>query len=69
MPCFVVRDTDNKFKVIVEKPIILNKTEDKEEDIKKYTASWTRVLEEYVRKYPDQWVWVHKRWKTQNVET
>jgi len=69
LPCFVVRDTDNKFKIIVEKPIILNRTENKEEDIKKYTVSWTRVLEEYVKKYPDQWVWVHKRWKTQNIET
>ena len=65
MPCFVVRDTDNKFKVIVEKPIILNRSGDKDEDVKKYTQEWTKVLENYVRKYPDQWVWIHRRWKTQ----
>ena len=65
LPCFVVRDTDNKFKVIVEKPIILDRSGDKDEDVKKYTQEWTKVLENYVRKYPDQWVWIHRRWKTQ----
>ncbi len=28
------------------------------------TALFTRVIEEYVRKYPEQWLWVHRRWKT-----
>ena len=28
------------------------------------TARFTRVIEDYVRAHPDQWLWVHKRWKT-----
>jgi len=28
------------------------------------TALFTKIIEEYVRKYPDQWLWVHRRWKT-----
>ena len=28
------------------------------------TQRFTKVIEETIRKYPDQWVWVHKRWKT-----
>jgi KDO2-lipid IV(A) lauroyltransferase len=25
---------------------------------------FTHIIEEYVRKYPEQWLWVHRRWKT-----
>ncbi|MGH9434059.1 MAG: lysophospholipid acyltransferase family protein [Terriglobia bacterium] len=38
--------------------------ENSEEEILANTANFTRRLEEYVRRYPDQWLWVHRRWKT-----
>ena len=28
------------------------------------TQMFTKVIEDYVRKYPEQWLWVHRRWKT-----
>jgi KDO2-lipid IV(A) lauroyltransferase len=40
------------------------KREDPEEEILINTANFTRRIEEYVRRYPDQWLWVHRRWKT-----
>ena len=33
-------------------------------DVAANTAKFTKVIEDYVRKYPDQWLWVHRRWKT-----
>ncbi|PYU55064.1 MAG: lipid A biosynthesis acyltransferase, partial [Acidobacteria bacterium] len=33
-------------------------------DIIANTAMFTKVIEDYVRRYPEQWLWVHRRWKT-----
>ena len=38
--------------------------DDPEEEIAANTANFTRMIEEYVRRYPDHWLWVHRRWKT-----
>ena len=65
VPTFVVRKKDNTNKLIVEKPIDVSGSDGSEEDVKRYTQVWTSLLEKYVRKYPEQWVWVHRRWKTQ----
>ena len=35
-----------------------------EEEIQVNTANFTRLLEEYIRRFPDHWLWVHRRWKT-----
>ena len=40
------------------------KREDPDEEILVNTANFTRRIEEYVRRYPDQWLWVHRRWKS-----
>ena len=42
----------------------LARTGDEEADVRENTARFARVIEGYVRAYPDQWLWVHKRWKT-----
>ena len=64
VPVFVVRKRDNKHMVIVESPIDPSEEGKSDAGIRKYTQMWTSVLERYVRQYPDQWVWVHPRWKT-----
>ena len=63
VPCFMLWD-GNKYSFFVDDPIYIDKTKDKEEALTIYTQQWSSVLESYVRKYPDQWVWMHERWKT-----
>ena len=36
----------------------------KDKDIIELTQKYTQVLEEIIRKYPSQWLWMHKRWKS-----
>lgn len=39
-------------------------TGDEEADTVANTAAYTAVLERWIRAYPDQWLWIHRRWKT-----
>jgi len=43
----------------------LPSTQDVEADAVAHTALFTKVIEDSIRQYPDQWLWVHRRWKTQ----
>ncbi len=44
--------------------LTLQRTGDPEADALANTALFTRTLEGYIRRYPEQWLWVHRRWKT-----
>lgn len=63
VPVFIVRE-GFRHRFMVEKPIELIETGNKEADILANTQKWSDVVESYIRKYPDQWVWMHRRWKT-----
>ena len=53
-----------KYRLRFEPAVELARTGNEEADVRENTARFTRVIEEYVRAHPDQWLWVHKRWKT-----
>ncbi|OGS20874.1 MAG: hypothetical protein A2252_00565 [Elusimicrobia bacterium RIFOXYA2_FULL_39_19] len=59
---FIVREKDDTFTVEVSKKVELIKTGNEQEDILQNTQKFSDITEEYIRKYPDQWVWFHKRW-------
>jgi len=60
LPAFIARIKGPYHRLVLEKPIKINKGE----DIKPYLLKYNRLLEKYVRTYPDQWLWLHKRWKS-----
>ena len=68
VPCFVVRD-GRRFRVLIEEPIAIERTGDRTQDLITLTQQWSRVVESYIRRYPDQWAWMHRRWKTQPAAT
>jgi KDO2-lipid IV(A) lauroyltransferase len=49
----------------IGEPVEIPDTGDAEENIKILTQRITAKVEEFVRRYPDQWLWIHKRWHTQ----
>jgi KDO2-lipid IV(A) lauroyltransferase len=65
VPGFTIWDPAlRKYRLRFDPALELIRSGDLEADIAANTQLFTRVIEEYVRKYPDQWLWVHRRWKT-----
>ena len=65
VPAFTIWDPVlRKYRVEFGPALELVRTGDNEADAIANTALFNRIFEEYVRKYPDQWLWVHRRWKT-----
>ncbi|OGS25430.1 MAG: hypothetical protein A2297_00655 [Elusimicrobia bacterium RIFOXYB2_FULL_48_7] len=58
----IIREDDDTFTVEMSKQVELIRTGSEEEDIVKNTQVFTGIIESYIRKYPAQWVWFHKRW-------
>jgi KDO2-lipid IV(A) lauroyltransferase len=44
--------------------LVFDRTEDAESDILAATQICTQAIENWIRRYPDQWLWIHRRWKT-----
>jgi KDO2-lipid IV(A) lauroyltransferase len=57
-------DSRRKYRLRFEPAVELARTANEETDIVENTQRFTRVIEDFVRAHPDQWLWVHKRWKT-----
>jgi len=65
VPAFSVWDPAlRKYRLRFDPQVQLIHTGDDESDVIANTAKFTKVIENYVRRYPDQWLWVHRRWKT-----
>ena len=61
---FALRIPGGKYRLIFGKPIETTETGDLERDVLVNTQEYTKAIETMVRQYPDQWLWVHQRWKT-----
>lgn len=65
LPAFTIWDKElGKYKIRFDPALQLVSTGDDEADAIANTALFTKVIEKYARQYPEQWLWVHRRWKT-----
>ncbi|PYS68481.1 MAG: lipid A biosynthesis acyltransferase [Acidobacteria bacterium] len=65
LPVFAPWDKERGcFLLKVDPPLLIERTGNEQEDVRRLTQQYTRIVEDYVRRYPDQWLWIHRRWKT-----
>ena len=64
LPTFMARIKGPYHKLMLEEPIKIEKGE----DITPYLARYNKLLEKYITMYPEQWLWLHKRWKTTPIK-
>jgi Kdo2-lipid IVA lauroyltransferase/acyltransferase len=65
LPAFAVwEEARQKYVVYLEAPLPYRAGDHSDENIRELTAQITATVEKYVRKYPEQWLWIHKRWNT-----
>lgn len=65
VPGFLIWDADlKKHRLRLDPPVELINTGDLERDVLENTKQFNAILEQYIRKHPDQWLWIHRRWKT-----
>lgn len=65
VPMFAIWNAEKRKYFIVHDEIIEpQNTGDRQADIVETTALCTAAIERVIRAYPDQWIWIHKRWKT-----
>lgn len=60
---YTYRDGD-LHRIVIEKPIFHDSIEDSEADILMRTRMYTSLIEKIIRLHPEQWTWLHDRWKT-----
>lgn len=71
VPIFMVqihKETDGHHTLWISEPVRVEKTKDKKEDIRRITQQLNKMLEDYIRRYPEDWFWLHDRWKSMREE-
>ncbi|MDP2938561.1 MAG: lysophospholipid acyltransferase family protein [Candidatus Omnitrophota bacterium] len=65
VPMFIIREKDNTHKIIIEPPLYIEEKEDSQKTVTFNIARITKIIENYIRSYPQEWGWIHRRWKSQ----
>ena len=68
LPIFARVEPDGTIVVHVEPVVVPTVTGDRDVDVLRFTAECTAIVERWVRSRPDQWLWMHRRWKSTPAE-
>lgn len=65
---FGVREKNGLIRVHLEQFPDIDQFSDHDEGVKQFLLEYNKILEKYIRRYPEQWFWMHRRWKTRKSE-
>lgn len=64
LPVFISQASDGRHVLHIHPPFFVEKSGDKKRDIAETTEQLNRLIENHIRKYPEEWFWMHDRWKS-----
>ena len=64
IPVFIARNQDNRHTLFIEPEMVIEKKDSPEEVLEYNIQKITSIIEAYIRKYPQEWGWIHRRWKS-----
>lgn len=64
LPAFIHYLGGGRHRIIVGEEIEIERSGDAEKDVISNTSRFTKIIEDHIRKYPEEWLWLHRRWKT-----
>lgn len=69
IPIFIIREGKSRHRIVFMEEVVLYRSRNIEKDILANTEKFTKIIESNIRKYPEQWFWMHQRWKTRPVSS
>ncbi len=68
LPVFTTRMPDGKYLMDIGAEVAIHNTGNRYADVRENTQTFTGIIEDHIRKYPEQWFWMHQRWKTKKCQ-
>ena len=64
IPSYAELQPDGRYRAVCEPPLAWTPSGNRDEDVRRLTQQMTAVIEGWIRRRPEQWLWMHRRWKT-----
>ena len=64
LPMFCLSFPNGTYKIIMGPELEIKSRERNRENVYRITCQMTAIIENIIRQYPDQWIWMHNRWHT-----
>jgi len=68
VPNFLLHQPGGRYRLVLGDVIRINSQANREDAIREGTERWMKSFEQVIRDYPEQWGWMHDRWKTRKVK-
>jgi len=67
IPIFNIRQNDGRYSIIISPPVSLVRSGDIGRDVVENTMVFNKIIEKHIRMAPDNWLWVHRRWRLKEI--